>query len=220
MLLKDDFTVTISGPSKSGKTNLILHMLENADKCFTRFPSKIYICFGCEQPFYEEFRKFNVPLILHRGVLKDPPKNALIIFDDLQREHATITDYMTKYSHHNSLSIFYITQNIFRKDNREITLNCDYIILFSSWRDKKQISILGSQISPGDSKWIVKSFTDATGKPHSYLLFDFTQQTPDTFRLRDNVNTNLTHYYVNKDAYEFLDIRKEFPNDMARLGLV
>jgi hypothetical protein len=220
MLLKDNFTLVVSGASRSGKTRLILHMLENADKCLTKFPSKIIICFGCDQMFYKEFNKFGVPVILQKGVPKNPPSDALIIFDDLQHEANLILDYYTKFSHHNNLSVIYITQNIFLKQNRGITLNASYIILFSSWRDKKQVSILGSQISPKNCAWILESYTNATNTPYSYIMFDFTQEAPNELRLRDNLDPYLTHYYVDKDAYEYLDIKKEYPNDMVRLGLM
>jgi hypothetical protein len=212
MRLQKDFTLTISGSSKSGKSRLILHLLKNADKCLSVLPTRIVICYGCEQPFYDEFKKLGFPVTLHKGVMTDdPPRGSMIIFDDLQHEADKILPYFIKLSHHLELSVVYITQNIFLKQNRNITLNSNYIILFSSWRDKKQISTLASQIDPNNSAWIAKSYKDATRKPYTYIVFDFSQNTPNEFRIRDSVISDDTHYYVDKNAYEYLDIRKILP---------
>jgi len=40
---------------------------------------------------------------------------------------------------------------------------------------------------PQYSKDIIQVFENATAEPHSYLLFDLTQSTPDALRLRTNI---------------------------------
>ena len=47
--------------------------------------------------------------------------------------------------------------------------------------------VLARQVSPYNPNLCVEAFLDATKKPHSYLLFDFLQDTPDTHRMRTNI---------------------------------
>jgi hypothetical protein len=190
-----------------GKTQLVLYLLQNADICMTTLPTEIVICYSCDQPFYDEFKQLDFPIILHKGVPKhDPKPGSLILFDDLQSEADKIVPYFIKLAHHCSVSVIYLTQNIFLKQNRDITLNSNYIIMFGSWRDKKQISTLASQIEPNNSKWIVKSYKNATKHAFTYILFDFTPTTIEEYRIRDSVIPTVTHFYVDDTAYPYVDL--------------
>ena len=155
---REHFSLTIAGPSGFGKSSLVLHLLQNANKCMTTTPSCVYICYGVESMCYKEFYKLPYKIILHDGVPlrdSDPPhstklkvsqlkQNSIIIFDDLQSEATKIEDFFTKFRHHLKLSVIYLTQNIYLKHNRTITLNSQYVILFTTFRDKSQIQTLAS----------------------------------------------------------------------------
>ena len=50
---------------------------------------------------------------------------------------------------------------------------------------------------PQYSKDVIQVFENATSEPHSYLLFDLTQSTPDSLRLRTNIFPDETiHIYA------------------------
>ena len=102
---------------------------------------------------------------------------------------ARITKLFTKGSHHKNTSVIYITQNLFdkNKENRTITLNAHYMVLFKSPRDVMQIEHLARQMFPGKSKYMREAFTDATSLPYSYLLVDLKPDTPDDLRLRAKI---------------------------------
>ena len=221
---REHFSLTVSGPSGIGKSSLILKLLQNANKCFTKEPTCVYICYGVESGFYQEFTKLPYKIILNKGVpanedheknspsksvlkVNDLLPNSLVIFDDLQSEAEKICDYFTKYRHHLSLSIIYLTQNIYLKQNRTITLNSQYIILFTTFRDKTQIQTLANQIDPGQTRWIVKSFKDISRQKYSYILFDFTPDSHDSVRVRDSVLPLESHYFVNPLNYDYFDLR-------------
>ena len=106
--------------------------------------------------------------------------------DSLNEE---IMNLFTKYSHHQNISVVYITQNFFQqsKFNRTMSLNTSYIVLFKNPRDINQIEILGRQMYGKKFKRFTEAFQDATTKPHSYLLIDLKQSTPDKLRLRSNI---------------------------------
>jgi hypothetical protein len=85
-----------------------------------------------------------------------------------------IADLFTKGSHYRNLSIIYIVRNIFHqgKEMRNISLNAHYIVLFTSPRDKQQISMLARQVDPGRVQEFMRSYEDATSRPHGYLMLD------------------------------------------------
>ena len=100
-----------------------------------------------------------------------------------------ISDLLTKGSHHRNLSMIYIVQNRFHqgRETRNISLNAHYIVLFKSPRDKQQISVLARQINPGHVQEFMKSYEEATKRPHGYLMLDLKPTTDDQRRLESNV---------------------------------
>ena len=64
----------------------------------------------------------------------------------------------TERSHHQNISVIFMTQNIFHqgKTARTISLNTQYMVLFENARDPQQIKTLAKQMYP--DKWM--SFMD------------------------------------------------------------
>jgi hypothetical protein len=123
--------------------------------------------------------KFNqgIPDDIDSADYSDVSQRNLIILDDLMAQSAkdkSISDLFTKGSHHRNLFIIYIVQNIFHqgKEMRNISLNAHYIVLFKSPRDKQQISMLARQINPGRVQEFMRSYEDATSRPHGYFILD------------------------------------------------
>lgn len=117
------------------------------------------------------------------------PRPKLIIIDDLMRQSSAssaICDLFTKNSHHNNLSVIYITQNLFHQDRgqRDVSLNSHYIVIFRNVRDRGQIQHLARQVYPEDPRFLQEAYWDATSQPYGYLLLDLKQSTPDNCRFR------------------------------------
>ena len=93
-------------------------------------------------------------------------------------------DIFSKGSHHRNLSIIYIVPNIFHqgKEMRNNSLNAHYIVLFKSPRD-----MLARQINPGKVQEFMRSYEDATSRPHGYLMLDVKPTTDDHQRPKTNV---------------------------------
>ena len=68
-----------------------------------------------------------------------------------------------------------------------MSLNSNYIVLFKNPRDKAQVSFLAWQVFPHKPKILQQAYKDATRKPHSYLLLDFQQTTPENIRLESEI---------------------------------
>ena len=100
-----------------------------------------------------------------------------------------VTKLFTKGSHHRSLSVTYIVQNLFgkNKEQRTISLNSHYLVVFKNPRDASQVTHLAKQMYPGKTKYLQEAFKEATSIPHGYLLIDLRQETPDHLRLRTRV---------------------------------
>ena len=122
----------------------------------------------------------------------------LIVIDDFMRESSSnvIVDLFVRKSHHRSISVFFLSQNLFYKGQRDISLNVSYLIVFKNPRDRAQIQHLARQVYPENPLFIREIFRDATAKPHSYLLFDMTQTTCDELRFRTCIFPNDQHECV------------------------
>ena len=130
--------------------------------------------------------------------------DSLLIIDDLMSECVSLSsNIFTKFSHHLKISVIYILQNLFvqSKNQRSISLNTGHIVLFKNPRDFSQAMFLARQVAPYNPNICIEAFLDATKNPHSYLLFDFEQNTPDTHRMRANIFPGETDdIYVKKDV--------------------
>jgi len=85
------------------------------------------------------------------------------------------------------------------KQSRTMSLNSHYIIVFKNARDAMQIATLARQMYPGQAKFLVEAFQDATKKPYGYLLIDLKATTIDRYRIRTNIFPDEVQYvYVPK----------------------
>lgn len=152
----------------------------------------MYYFYGEWQPAYADSKIPNLQFVegLPDMDVIDPKVRNLIVIDDLLAEtDSRVTKIFTKGSHHRNCSVIYITQNLFdkNKENRTITLNAHYMVLFKSPRDAMQVQHLARQMYPGKSAFMREAFADATSKPYSYLLVDLRPDTPENMRLRTNI---------------------------------
>ena len=121
--------------------------------------------------------------------LTENVESCLILDDLMSQVDDRVENIFTKLSHHKSVSVLFLTQNLFFKSKqaRTISLNSHYIVVFKNARDAMQISNLARQMYPGNSKFMVEAFKDATNGPYGYLLIDMKPYTEETYRLRANI---------------------------------
>lgn len=159
-------------------------------------------CYGVYQKFFDDVKNVEFCEGLPDIESFDGKQKTLLIIDDLMHEtDERVSKIFTRVSHHRNLSVLYLTQNLFygSKQNRTISLNSHYLVLFKNARDATQISHLASQMYPGKSKFMVEAYRDATAKPFSYLLIDLKPDTEDRVRLRSNIFPDeQTYVYVPK----------------------
>lgn len=189
--LKHPSTFIIAGPTQCGKSTLVKKLINHCEYIFDENIEEIIYCLPTQLNFEKSFNRHveifeGVPDL---DIFKDN-KNRILVLDDLMtHQNNDFIDLFTRISHHNNVTVIYLTQNLFnsKKGSRDITLNAHYIVFFKNPRDKNQISYLARQVFPENQKYLQEAFMDATSKPHGYLMLDLTQEAKEDYRLRTNI---------------------------------
>ena len=170
---KHPTTILIAGPTMSGKTHFVMKTLK-----FNQIqpkPNRLIWIYGEWQQAYDEARVFFPMIEFYPDLTEDlyesinaKERNLLILDDKMSDENGSkfLSKIFTQGAHLRNLTVIFIVQNLFHqgKNMRTISLNCHYIIVFQNPRDKGQIQILGSQIYPQKSKFLVCAYRDATAQ--------------------------------------------------------
>ena len=190
--LKSPFTAMLAGPTGSGKTHLIMNLIEQSQTVSFPPPVEIVYCYEAWQKVFEPYQdrvRFVEGLIDVKTDMVNDGRNRWLIIDDLMEEgrgKENTNALYTKYSHHMNISVFFIVQNLFPKGNRTVSINTQYFFLFKNPRDATSVGHLGRQVYPGKKKFISETFEEATKLPYSYLFMDLKQETDDRLRLIGN----------------------------------
>src|SRR5206468_7022187 len=143
------FTCVISGPTGSGKSVFTQRLLKQAKTIISPSPERIFYCYGVYQKIFSKMEGIEFIEGLPSLNEFDGRKRSLVVLDDLMHETTdVVTKLFTRLSHHTNTSVVYITQNLFHanKENRTITLNAQYLVLFKNVRDKFHIMHLSTQM--------------------------------------------------------------------------
>ena len=149
MNFKHPFTAIIAGPSGSGKTVFTRKLIDHASIMIDPPPQRIVWCYGIYQPFFNQMRNIEFIEGIPDVNIFDGQQRTLLILDDLMHEtDDRVSQIFTRVSHHKSLSVLYLTQNLFykSKQNRTMSLNAHYLVLFKNPRDATQIANLEAQM--------------------------------------------------------------------------
>lgn len=191
------FGAVISGPSSSGKSTLVVEILNNSHKLINVKFHRILWCYAEESTVVTISQKLNKEqkrkITFVKGIpdidenWHDAPQ--LIILDDLMTESSSakaISELFTRGCHHRNLSVFLITQNLFNQEKyyRTISLNSKYIIHFKSPRDSLQFANLARQMGNPN---LVQVYKDISKKSHGYIFMDLSQDIHHLLRYRSDV---------------------------------
>jgi hypothetical protein len=77
-----------------------------------------------------------------------------------------------------------------------VSLNAHYIALFENPRDANQVATLARQMYPGNCKFMLEAYKDATEKSYGYSLIDLKPDTDEKFRVRTNIFSDDAKQYV------------------------
>ena len=175
------FTMIVAGPTRSGKTTWVARLLQNRRKQIIPTPPRVIYCFAHEQPMYNELKRL-IPSIEFYDAMPTEEKfsefsNSLVILDDMVdavMNDSSMMKVFTERSHHQNISVIFMTQNIFHqgKTARTISLNTQYMVLFENARDRQQIKTLAKQMYPDKWTSFMDRFNKETKKPYGRMIVD------------------------------------------------
>ena len=181
-----------------------MHLLQNHTTQIQPNIHRIVWLYKRWQPLYTVIQRFvrpkvefirGIPPDLHDDDFFDPGMNNMLVLDDLFSEAGKdkrITDLFTEGSHHRSLSVISINQNLFGNKDPTQRRNCHYLVVFNNPVDKLSLMTLSRQMYPGKSDKFMTANAKATKQPYGYLVVDLKPFTPEDQRLR--VGNNVSKY--------------------------
>ena len=182
--------MTVAGPTCCGKTTWLNNVLKHG--LITPTPHKIIWCYREWQQLYSEMLQQMANITFVQGIeLPEVDEHFphLIVLDDLMLDATTnkdVSNMFTVGSHHKNISVICLLQNIFYqgKENRTMSLNSHYLVLFKNPRDQLQVSCLARQMYPHKSAYFLEKFLKATSQPYGCLVVDLKQDTLEKDRLK------------------------------------
>ena len=225
--LKHPFNLIVSGPSACGKTFFVRKLLASYDILTTIDTPRLRVFWshGQDQETYNEDISEFVDVEYYYGVPSEERvleyRPHVLVLDDLMIEASSsgksLVSFLSRFSHHNNISIIYITQNLFfnGKNTTDANRQSHYTVVFRNSRDKSIAITLAKPLAPHNKSHFYECFHDATRKPYSYLLIDAHPTTPEELLLKTNIFSN-NPAEISCDVYfengEYLDKLKELYN--------
>lgn len=202
-------TGLLVGATGAGKSVFMKKLIENRGHMFDTSFQRIVWHYTEWQNMYEDLKTCcHVEFIEGVPMLDDFPKNqapTLLVIDDCMDKlsNPEILKFFIKGAHHRNLSVFFLSQCLFTKGLREISLNCNICVIFKTTRDLAQVRSFCLQVNPSDWRALMEAFQDATrNSAYTYLLFDFSYNQADHLRLRTSIFPDEnTVIYVPKKKY-------------------
>ena len=187
-------SILVVGPTNSGKTYFVDQLLSNLnEKMKFKNPNlkcRISWFYGQWQQCYSNMQKklgkgirFVQGLPEYKDDLGDIDIkfNQTLVLDDLmlQAKDSAIVSKLFTQGRHRNASVILMLQNAFpkRKFNTDISRNAQYMILFKSPADRKQIEIISQRIFPKEQNKFMSIYNKETDKQHGYILVDNTPST-------------------------------------------
>lgn len=192
--LKIPVNIYCAGCSQSGKTTFVIQLINEVKSLFKENIEEILYCTNQGHSIQNILPK---TVKIFQGVPNSSyfrdKKPRLVILDDMLCEiDKNLINFFLRYSHHMNFGLVFLSQNLFSqvRGNRDISLNCQIIVVFKNPRATNQITHLAKQIYSKNTRFVQEAYEDATKKPYGYLLCDLRQTTPEYLRFRTNIFKN------------------------------
>ena len=203
-LFEHPFTCIVAGPTKVGKTECVKRFILLKESLMFPTPVKVIWCYTEWQSAYEDLVGVEwcegVPDLAQLKEDKSQPK--LLVLDDLMdtlKKDSRLTQLFIKGAHHWNVSIIHICQALFFEGLRTARLNAHYLVLMKSPSDKLPIANLAKQVYPGQTKFFMEAYNDATSQRFGYLILNLSPTAEDNKRLLTNIfNLEYCTVYIPK----------------------
>ena len=209
---KENFKIFVCGPSRCGKTVFIKDLLQNIPSITKQNISKVIYVYKVWQQIFEDMKLQGLVHFFLReeeNIVEKIKKlsfgeYSLVIFDDLinSKNLEEISDLFVVDGRHSNYSMIFTSQRMFVNNEyfRQISNNCDYIVVFKNPRNYSEIRTLAQQLTPMNLD-LLEIYTKATKDPFTYLLINLTQECNEDVKFLSHL-FDYDHYvktYVKKD---------------------
>ena len=202
------FSMLVVGPTQCGKTYFVEQLLtKNCIKYPSKKSTRIYWFYNQWQRCYATLqRTLGDEIEFAQGLPDlsedlreiDPKFNNVLVFDDLmsQATDSPLLSLLFTQGRHRNASVILLLQNMFPKGkfNTDISRNAQYMVLFRSPSDRKQMDIIAERIFAKDKSNFMSAYVNATEKPYGYLLIDNQPKTPSDKQVVAEVLENCHSY--------------------------
>jgi len=180
----------------SGKTQLTKQLLEKRGEVFDNRINRILWCYTEHQPALVKELKETIPDIeFHEGLPEElenpePDKHMILVLDDLIHEckNSKLQKVFVRGSHHQKITVIYLTQNAFEPGQRTISMQCKYVVLMRNPRDCAHYQYLGRAMNGGKNCPVLEAaYKDISNKPYGYVVLDFSQNQNNDYRIRNSL---------------------------------
>ena len=186
------FSLLVVGPTQSGKTYFVQQILKHNRIVYEEQKSiRIFWYYNQWQECYEKLKKsLGKSIRFERGVPElsedlceiNARYNNIIILDDFMAEatDSPVVFRLFTQGRDRNASFILLLQNMFPKGkyNTDISRNAQYLALFRSPSDRKQIGIIGERMFDKNRVHFMNAYYKETEKPFGYLLVDNKPCTP------------------------------------------
>ena len=190
--LRTPASICLIGPSQCGKSHLIVDIIRNRQLYFDKPIGKVIYVYYRINDILLGLQSSDPDIILVEDIPtaeKLIEDSCLLILDDVLGElnnrqiNDTVTDLFIRKVHHYNFNVILTLQRAFSNVPKTILDNTKYAIYFDSPRYRSMITNFAKK----NLAYVQDAFHRATKIPHGYLLFDFGNETPEEYRLRNKI---------------------------------
>jgi hypothetical protein len=182
----------VAGPSSSGKSTLVMKMLENYHEMFDPVPEEVLYCYGQFHKLVPKLQSEGI--VVHAGLpseetLDKARRPLLLVLDDmmLSASEKYLSDLYTKKNHHQQIFSIFLAQSLFEKNLKVARTNSQYILLTRAPNAILSIRTLGSQLFPRQLDFFMDAYNQATKDAWGYLMIDLHPASNPQLKLRTNI---------------------------------
>ena len=202
------FSMLVVGPTQCGKTYFVQQLLtKNCIEYPDEKSTQIYWFYNQWQPRYDALKRALKKKIQFTQGLPNlsedlneinPEYNNILVFDDLMSQAIDspgLSQLFTQGRHRNA-SVILLLQNMFPKGkyNTDISRNAQYLVLFRSPSDRKQMDIMAERTFAKDRPKFMSAYMKETEKPYGYIILDNHPKTASEKQVIANVFGNCYTY--------------------------
>ena len=202
-MFRHKFSLLVVGPTQCGKTFFVKKILTTdrilyESKKPRRIPTKdtykvMQSSIGKELQFFRGLPEFKEDL---REI--DPKFNNVLVFDDLmaQATDSPLISLLFTQGRHRNASVILLLQNMFPKGkfNTDISRNAQYMALFRSPSDRKQLGIIAERMFDKNRPRFMSAYFQETERAFGYIFVDNRPDTPSDKQVLSNIFVSSRRY--------------------------